>query len=133
MTARIDERQYAELLSLALPQVIKTKEENEKALERTSELMKKGDERSSAEEALLELLVALVEKFEAEHYEIPKAVPHEILEFMLEQRGLRPVDLLPVFGSRGYVSDILSGRRKITAEKAREFGVFFNLDPGQFV
>ena len=133
MTAEIDERRYGRLLARALPHVIKTEEENEEGLEHIRQLMKKGDGRTPEEDALLELLVALVEKFEAEHYEIPEAAPHEVLEFMLEQRELRPVHLVPIFGSRGHVSDILSGRRKITAGKARELGAFFGLDPGLFV
>ncbi|MBK6314186.1 MAG: transcriptional regulator [Blastocatellia bacterium] len=133
MTVELDDRRYGRLLARERPHVIKTEEENDEVLERIAALMKKADGRSPEEDALLELLVALVERFEAEHYEIPSAAPHEVLEFLLEQRQMRPVGLVPILGSRGHVSDILTGRRKITAGKARELGAFFNVDPGLFV
>lgn len=133
MTVEIDERRYAKLLARALPHVITTESENEEVLERVRELMIRGDSRTPEEDALLELLAALVEKFEAERYHIPKAAPHEILAFMLEQHGLRPVDLLSIFGSRGHVSDVLKGRRAITAAKARQLGEHFGVDPGLFI
>lgn len=133
MTVEIDDRRYGRLLARALPHVIKTEAENDAVLERVAELMKKADTRTPEEDTLLELLVALVERFEAEHYDIPRAAPHEVLEFLLEQRGMRPVSLVSVLGSRGHVSDILTGRRKISAEKARELGALFSVDPGLFI
>ena len=35
----------------------------------------------------------------------------EMVAFLLEQRGLKPSDLWPVIGSKGRVSEILSGKR----------------------
>ena len=122
MTAEIDHRRYGALLARELPRVIKTEADNERALQQIARLMKQSG-RSAEEDALLELLVTLVEQFEAEHYLIPDAEPREILAHMLEDRGMRPVDLVPVFGSRGFVSDILSGRRPITAAKARRLAI----------
>lgn len=133
MTVEIDDRRYGRLLARARPHVIKSEDENDEVLEQIAVLMKQADSRSPEEDALLELLVALVERFEAAHYEIPRAAPHEVLEFLLDQRGMRPVSLVPVLGSRGHISDILTGRRGISAEKARELGVFFEVDPGLFV
>jgi HTH-type transcriptional regulator/antitoxin HigA len=133
MTADVGDRDYAKLLAKTQPHVIKDTAEYDEVLERVRQLMVKGDERSEAEEKLLDLLVTLVEKYEAERFEIPDAEPFEVLALLIEDRDLRPTDLAEVLGSRGYVSDILSGRRRITADKARALGVFFGVDPGVFL
>jgi HTH-type transcriptional regulator/antitoxin HigA len=134
MTAKkLDDRQYGDLLASVRPHRIRTDAENDQALETILGLMGKGDERSLEEDELHDLLGTLVERYESDRSPIPDAAPQEVLAFMLEQRDLRPVDLVPIFGSRGYVSDILADRRNITAEKARALGEFFNLSPGLFV
>lgn len=133
MTADIEDRDYAELLARTLPHVLKSADEYEEALERVRQLVVKGDGRSEAEDKLLDLLVAVVEKYEAERFEIPRAEPCEVLAFLIEDRDLRPADLAKVIGSRGHVSDILSGRRRISADKARAMGEYFGVDPGVFL
>ncbi len=56
---------YGRLLAKFAPKVIETEAENEAALAVVESLMKKGDDRrSQEEEALLELLVSLIEQFE---------------------------------------------------------------------
>jgi antitoxin component HigA of HigAB toxin-antitoxin module len=42
------------------------------------------------EDALLELLTGLIHDFEEKAYPIPKSEPHEMVAFLLEQRGLAP-------------------------------------------
>jgi len=49
--------------------------------------------KSPEEEALLELLVTLIEKFEGEHYPIPVSSPLEILKHLMEARKLTVPDL----------------------------------------
>ncbi|MCC6744819.1 MAG: helix-turn-helix domain-containing protein [Acidobacteria bacterium] len=133
MTADIEDRDYAELLARTLPHVLKSADEYDVVLERVRQLIVAGDGRSEAEDKLLDLLVALVEKYEAERFEIPRAEPCEVLALLIENRGLRPADLAEVLGSRGHVSDILSGRRRISADKARAMGEYFGVDPGVFL
>jgi HTH-type transcriptional regulator/antitoxin HigA len=113
--------------------VLKDESEYEEALERVRQLMVKGEERTEAEDKLLDLLAALIEKYEAERFEIPSADPSEVLAFLIEDRGLKPADLADVLGSRGHVSDVLSGRRRISADKARALGDYFGVDPGVFL
>lgn len=133
MTANVGDRDYAKLLARTLPHVIKDADEYDEVLERVRQLVVKGDGRSEAEDKLLDLLVTLVEKYEAVRFEIPRAEPSEVLALMIEDRDLRPADLAEVLGSRGYVSDILSGRRRISADKARALGAYFGVDPGVFL
>ena len=75
MTATlIDERRDGRLLAKTLPRVIEGDEENERALRMLEEHLRRED-RTPEEEALMNLLVVLVEKFEAEHYGFEGAVP----------------------------------------------------------
>ena len=132
--AVINRQAYANLLTRALPGVIHTEEENERMLEEIWQLMKKGEENVTPEESrLLELMCLLVEKFEAEHYPFPESKPHELLQFIMEERGLRQRDLLPVFGSDGLTSDVVNGKRAISKDKAKKLAEFLGVSVELFL
>jgi HTH-type transcriptional regulator / antitoxin HigA len=126
---RINKRKYGALLADALPAVIKTEEENERMLA----LADKGENRTPEEDQLFELVTRLIEDFEEEHYPIPDAPPHRILRFLMEQNDLRQSDLLPIFGSRGYVSDVVNGKRAISKAHAKALGEMFHVSPDVFI
>ena len=87
----LDLKRYGRLLAQAVPKVIKTEEENERALAVVEYLMEKGERNMTPEEdALLELLAGLIHDFEDKTYPIPKSEPHEMVAVLLEQRGLAP-------------------------------------------
>lgn len=46
---------------------------------------------------------------------------------MMEVRGLRPVDLVPLLGSKSYVSQILYGHRPISKPDACKLAEFFQV------
>ena len=75
----------------------------------------------------------LIEDFEEEHYPIPDAPPHRILRFLMEQNDLRQSDLLQIFGSRGYVSDVVKGKRAISKTHAKALGKMFHVSPDVFI
>jgi HTH-type transcriptional regulator/antitoxin HigA len=130
---RINKRKYAALLANALPAVIKTEEENERMLALAEQLIDKGECRTPEENQLFELVTRLVEDFEDEHYPIPDAPPHRILRFLMEQNDLRQSDLLPIFGSRGYVSDVVNGKRAISKAYSKKLGEMFHVSPEVFI
>jgi HTH-type transcriptional regulator/antitoxin HigA len=130
---RINKRKYAALLANALPAVIKTEEENERMLALAEQLIDKGERRTPEEDQLFELVTRLIEDFEEEHYPIPDAPPHRVLRFLMEQNDLRQSDLLPIFGSRGYVSDVVNGKRAISKAHARSLGDMFHVSPEVFI
>jgi HTH-type transcriptional regulator/antitoxin HigA len=112
----------------------RTEEENEKNLVRIEALMDKGDGRSPEEDRLLELLTRLSADFEAANYDFGASGPNEVLAFLLEKRGMRQVDLLPVLGcSKGALSDMLTGRRQIARGPARKLAEFFRLPLDLFI
>lgn len=130
----IDERKYGRLLARALPRVIKTEEENERALAEVDRLLAKGEGNLTPEEDhLLELMVRLIEDFEEQAYPIVQAPPHRVLRHLMEEHNLRQSDLLPVFGSRGIASEVVNGKRGISKAHAKKLGELFHVSPELFI
>ncbi len=129
----IDSELYGELVREAKPHVIANEEDNENTLRAISALMAKGDALSPEERALLDLMVILVERFEAEHYPIAEASPHDVLRELLESNGLKQKDLVPDVGSKGVVSEILAGKRAISKQQARTLSKRFGVSPAVFL
>ena len=67
-----------------------------------------------------ELLAAMVEAYEEEHYPIgPSNDPIAMIEFVLNARGLTRKDLEPYIGTRQRVWDIMEKRRRLTLPMIR--------------
>ena len=132
MTLIFNSKNYTNLLIQYQPKVIKTEAENERAIA-LAEALEHNPHRTPEEEALLELLVILVEKFEEEHFPIPPQTPHSMLLHLLEDNGLKQEDLVGVLGSRGVVSEVINGKRGISKSQARALAAFFNVDVGLFI
>jgi len=84
------------------------------------------------EQDLIELLTVLIEHYEAEHHPIPDASPIEVLQYLMEQNGLRQRDLVPQLGSEANVSLILSGKRSLTKEHIAKLSDRFHVSPASF-
>lgn len=67
----------------------------------------------------LELLVHLVEGYEAAHHSIDPPDPIEAIKFRMEQGGLKQVDLVPFIGNKSKVSEVLSGKRPLSLAMIR--------------
>jgi HTH-type transcriptional regulator/antitoxin HigA len=67
----------------------------------------------------LDVLVTLVERWEAKHYplDLPDAV--EAIKHHMVQKGLTPRDLIPYIGSRNRVYEVLSRKRPLTLPMVR--------------
>ena len=61
-----------------------------------------------------DVLVTLIEVYEAKHYPIGPADPVEAIKFRMEQEGLTPRDLEPYIGQSGRVSEVLNRRRPLS-------------------
>jgi HTH-type transcriptional regulator / antitoxin HigA len=129
----IDPGRYRRLIAKVSPTIIETEEENERVLAIIERLMVKGEKRSPEEDAILNLLVHLVEQFEERAYPIGDAPPAETVAFLLEQRGLKPIALAEILGSRGRVSEIMAARRSISKEQAKRLGEFFRVSAAAFI
>jgi HTH-type transcriptional regulator / antitoxin HigA len=68
----------------------------------------------------LEVLVTLVEAYEAERWPIDLPDPVAAIVFRMEQQGLTRRDLEPYLGGRGRVSEVLTGKRALTLAMIRK-------------
>jgi len=66
-----------------------------------------------------EVLSALVDAYEREHFEIPAPDPIEAIRFRMEQEGLTNNDLLPIFKTRARVSEVMGRRRRLNLTMIR--------------
>src|SRR5271155_5766186 len=130
---KLDPRRYRRLVAEVSPVIIETEQENERVLGIVERLMAKGEKRTPEEDAILNLLVHLVEEFEEKAYPMGDASPAETISFLLEQRGLKPVALAEVLGSRGRVSEILTAKRSVSKEQAKRLGEFFHVSAAAFI
>ena len=132
MTLTFNPEKYGSLLAQYQPKAISTEAENEKAIALAQEL----EHRSSLteeEEALLELLLVLIEKFEAENYPIPEGNPQDMLKHLLKENELKQEDLVGIIGSRGVVSEVVNGKRSISKNQAKALAEFFHVDVSLFI
>jgi HTH-type transcriptional regulator/antitoxin HigA len=129
----IDDKRYARVLAKVLPRVITTDEEHERMLAEVEKLMDNSEHRTAEEDAALDLMVRLIKDYEEEHHPLPDPGPHEMLVYLMEQHSLKQADLLPIFKSRGYVSDVINAKRAISKAHAKDLAEFFKVSANLFI
>lgn len=98
---------------------IKTKKQHESALEKIYNMMQKNLKPGSKEMDELEVLSILVERYEEEHYPIPPPDPIEAIKFRMEHMNLSRKELAKIVGYKSRVSELLSGKRKLSLSMIR--------------
>ena len=91
---------------------IKTKRDYRRMLKDIEGLM--SAKRNTPEGDRLDVLVTLVEAWEAKHYPLDLPDPVAAIRYHMEQKELAPKDLVPYIGSRGRVSEILNRKRPLS-------------------
>ena len=91
---------------------IKTDADYRAALEEIETLMMA--ELDSSEGEKLDVLVTLVEAYEAKHYPLDLPDPVEAIKFEMERQGLSVKDLEPMIGKSNRVYEILNHKRSLT-------------------
>jgi HTH-type transcriptional regulator/antitoxin HigA len=129
----IDNKKYARVLAKVLPRVIATNEEHERLLTEVEKLMDKGEHRTAEEDAALDLMVRLIKDYEEAQHPLTDPSPHEMLVYLMKQRSLKQADLLPIFKSRGYVSDVINAKRSISKVHAKHLAEFFKVSVDLFI
>jgi HTH-type transcriptional regulator/antitoxin HigA len=125
-------REYARLLSRTLPSVIHTEKQYEAYLSRLEALLERDNVLTAAERELLGLLTLLIEDFEDKQYQLPRATPVQVLEFLMDQNNLKQKDLVDVFGTASVVSEVVNGKRELSKEHIRRLSRRFDLSPEIF-
>jgi len=91
--------------------IIKSVAEYEIVLARIEEIMDAAQDTPEGDE--LELLSLLVEKYEETNFPLPKADPIDVIQYYMEQRGLKSKDLIGIIGDKTLVSKIINRERKL--------------------
>ena len=75
----------------------------------------------------LTLLSYMVEEYEEQHFLIPDASAQDVIKFMMEMKGIKQKDLIPLLGTKGNVSKILSGAAKIQVDMVGPLSSFLGI------
>ena len=97
--------------------LIKNDAEHAAALARIEEIFNAKPGTPEGDEC--ELLVHLIEAYEAQHHAIDLPDPIEAIKFRMEQQGLKQPDLLPFIGNKSKVSEVLSRKRPLSLAMIR--------------
>ena len=130
----LDEKKYGRLLAKHLPGVVRGDDEHD----RLAGLLMKlalAEERTAEEERLAELLERLVDDYDERRMKgrLQALAPVALLEHLMEEGGLRQVDLVDCFGSQSVVSAVMAGKRQISNKHARRLSRRFGLPFAMFV
>jgi HTH-type transcriptional regulator/antitoxin HigA len=96
---------------------IKTEADYDAALAQTERLW--GAEQGTVGGDYLDVLLVLVEAYEAKHHPINPPDPVEAILFRMEQMNLTRKDLESMIGSRGRVSEVINRRRPLSLPMIR--------------
>lgn len=99
---------------------IRTEADYKAALKEVAALMESDPALGTPDGDRLDVLVTLVQAFEARHYAIDLPDPIEAIKFRMEQQGLKPKDLEPMIGRSNRVYEILNRKRPLTMSMVRK-------------
>ena len=98
---------------------IRTKADYKRALRELSAYFDDEPEPGSEEGDRFEILLTLIEAYEAKHFRIEAPDPIEAIRFRMEQGGLTVKDLVPSIGQPNRVYEVLNRKRGLTLEMIR--------------
>src|SRR5687767_12797823 len=93
---------------------IRTKADYKSVLERIDTLIQGNPKKGTDEFDELDVLGTLVSAYEDVHFPIDAPDPVEAVKYIMEEKGLKPKDLVPYFGSKGNVSEFFNHKRKLS-------------------
>jgi len=93
---------------------IHTEDDYKAAMHEVSAYFENEPELGSHEGDHFEVLLTLVEVYEAKHFPIDLPDPVDAIKFRMEQSGLTPKDLVPMIGRLNRVYEILNRNRSLT-------------------
>jgi HTH-type transcriptional regulator/antitoxin HigA len=127
-----DLQTYHDLLGTFEPRPIRNELEAE-TIGRLIDTLTDVPQLSEGQREFVGLLGQLLYDWESEYEEPIEVSPEEIVRSLLEDNGLRQVDLVgPVFPSASAVSDFLAGRRPPSYERVDKLAAFFHVSPALF-
>ena len=99
---------------------IRTAKDLKAALAEISKLMESDPDIGTPKGDRLDVLVTLVQAYEAKHFPMALPDPVEAIKFRMEQQGLKPKDLEPMIGKSNRVYEVLARKRSLTIGMIRK-------------
>lgn len=99
--------------------VIRTEEQHQEYLLELQNLIALNPQQGSVAVERLELLSVLIEAYENQKFPVEVPDPISAILFRMQEQGLRQADLIPYFGTRSRVSEVLSRKRPLTVNMIR--------------
>ncbi len=93
---------------------IHTKKDHQAALREVAAFFENEPETGSPEGDKFEVLLTLIEAYEAKHFPIDLPDPVDAIKFRMEQSGLTAKDLQPMIGRLNRVYEVLNRKRPLT-------------------
>ncbi len=98
---------------------IRTDDDYRTALREASAFFESEPEPGTPEGDRFEVLLLLIEAYEAKQFPIDLPDPVEAIKFRMEQAGLTPKDLKPMIGELNRVYEVLNHTRPLTLRMIR--------------
>lgn len=104
------------VIDIPSPHVLRTQEEYAAAVAEIDRLLDLDPKPFSDDSDRLELLALLVETYEAQHdpIDLSDVTPQDVVDFMLDQKGMSRADLAEIMGGRSRVSEFFNGKRELS-------------------
>lgn len=106
---------------------IRNKRQHEEYLNKAYELMQKDLKSNSEESDELEVLSILIEAYEKKKFPIAPPNPIDAIIFRLDQMNMKKSELKDILGTRSRVSEVLSGKRKLSLQMIRNLNIKLNI------
>lgn len=104
---------------------IKTEADYREALKRLEDIFDAKLGTSLSDE--LEILGLMVDDYENKYYPIEAPDPIEAIKIRMEEMHLKQVDLIPEFGGKSRISEVLNRKRRLTVDMIRKLAIRLNL------
>ena len=99
---------------------VRTAKDHKAALAEISKLMGTDPDIGTPKGDRLDVLVTLVQAYEAKHFPMALPDPVEAIKFRMEQQGLKPKDLEQMIGKSNRVYEVLTRKRSLTIGMIRK-------------
>ncbi|AVX91074.1 MULTISPECIES: type II toxin-antitoxin system HigA family antitoxin [Pseudomonas] len=93
---------------------IHSEEDYRAALKNVSALFDNEPEPGTPEGDYFDIMITLIEAYEAKQFPLDLPNPIDAIKFRMEQSGLSAADLAPAIGRKNRVYEVLNGKRALT-------------------
>lgn len=123
---------YIELITAFPPRPITNETELIATQNRINSILDKSSSLTKDDRDYLKVLGMLVYEYEEKHEPIPAIRGVELLKALLEESQLSPQHLVPIFGNKSTVLEVLNGNHQLSENQVQELAKFFHISPSLF-